>query len=413
MEVVHPRCCGIDLHKKDVKATVMLSGSDGKLTQETRTFTTMTDDLLKLSDWLSANEVTDVAMESTGVYWKPLWNLFEGNFELLLVNAAHIKAVPGRKTDVKDSEWLCDLLRHGLLRGSYVPDKPQRELRELTRYRTSVVRMRAAEINRVQKILEGANIKLASVASDVVGVSGRLILAELIGGEADSTVLAELAQGKMRVKIPELVRALKGNFGSHQRFLLSEVLEHIDFLDGTIHELNREVAARLGPFEELVELLDTIPGVGRRVAEIILVELGTEPAEHFPSFEHAAAWSGLAPGNNESAGKRKRAKTRKGSPALRSALTEAAQAAGRSKGNYLSAQYHRLAARRGKKRAIIAVAHTIVVIAYQMLTRKEPYRDLGPDYYDQRHRQATINSLVKRLERLGQRAILEPITPAA
>jgi transposase len=409
MDVVHPHCCGIDLHKKDIKATVMVSEPGGRLTKETRTFGTVTDELLKLSDWLSANAVTHVAMESTGVYWKPIWNLLEGNFELLLANAAHIKAVPGRKTDVKDSEWICDLLRHGLLRGSYVPDKPQRELRELTRYRTSVVQMRTAEINRVQKILEGANIKLASVASDVVGVSGRMILASLIGGEADSTALAELAQGKMRAKIPELVRALNGNVGPHQRFMLTELLEHLDFLDATIDRLSREVTERLGPFEELVELLDTIPGVGRRIAEIIIVELGPEPAVHFPSAGHASAWSGLAPGNNESGGKRKNARTRKGCPALRSAMMEAAQAAVRSRNNYLVAQYHRLARRIGKKQAIVAVAHTILIIAYQMLTRREPYHDLGADYFDQHDRQATVNGIVKRLERLGLKATIEPI----
>lgn len=412
MEVVYARCAGLDLHKKLVVVTVYVPGPDGKAIKETRTFGTMTDDLLKLSDWLSELGVTHVAMESTGVYWKPIYNILEGNFELLVVNAQHIKAVPGRKTDVKDSEWIANLLRHGLLRGSFIPDRPQRELRELTRYRTSLVRERTAEVNRIQKVLEGANIKLASVASDVMGTSGRAMLSGLIEGLAEPAVLAVLAQGRLRDKIPQLERALRGQFGLHQRFLLNQQLEHVDFLDRTIEAVSREIAERLRPFTEAVEHLDTIPGVGRRIAEIILAEIGVDMSR-FPSAAHLASWAGLAPGNNESAGKRKSGKTRKGSPALKAALVEAAQAAAHSKDTYLAALYQRLVARRGKKKAIVALAHAILVIIYHLLNRNETYHDLGAQYHDERDRQYVEARLVKRLERLGNKVTLEPITPAA
>src|SRR6266511_4381494 len=318
----------------------------------------MTADLLELVDWLTDCQVTHVAMESTGVYWKGIWNLLEGQVELLLVNAHHVKQVPGRKTDVKDCEWIANLLRHGLLRASFVPERPQRELRELTRYRTSLIRERAAEINRIQKTLEGANIKLGDVASDILGVSARRMLEALIGGATEPVVLADLAKDKLRKKIPQLQRALEGQFGAHHRFLLAQQLAHLDGLDELIDQLSIEIAERV------------------RTAEIVIAEIGTD-LSRFPSFKHLASWVGLCPGNNESAGKRMSGKTRKGDVWLRSALIEAAHAASRSKETYLAAYYHRVAARRGKKKAIVALAHTLLTIIYYLLTRDCDYEDLG------------------------------------
>jgi len=412
MQVLHERCAGLDIHTKTVVACPIVPAPDGKPKREVRTFGTMSDDILALSDWLAANGVTHVAMESTGVYWKPVYNILEASFEVLLVNAQHIKAVPGRKSDVKDCEWIADLLRHGLLRGSFVPDKPQRELRELTRYRTTLVRERAAEVNRLQKTLEGANIKLANVASDVMGQSGRAMLAGLIEGVADAAALAELAKGKLRDKIPQLERALKGQFGPHQRFLVGQQLEHIDYLDHAIEKIGGEIARRLDPFEAIIELLDTIPGIGRRVAEILAAEIGMD-MNRWPTARHIASWAHLSPECNESAGKRKSTKTGKGNPWLKSVLVEAAQAAAHTKDTYLSAQYHRLAARRGSKKAIIAVAHSILVIAYYIIKRKEPYRELGGNHFDESDRRAVERRLIKRLERLGNRVTVEPMAPAA
>ena len=357
MEVLNPRCAGLDVHKQTVVACVLTPAG-----REIRTFATMTEDLLELGDWLLGLGVSHVAMESTGVYWKPIYNVLEGSFELLLVNAQHVKAVPGRKTDVKDCQWIAELLQHGLLKGSFVPDQGQRELRELTRYRSSLVRERTAEINRLQKTLEGANIKLASVASEVTGVSGRAMLQELVAGNRDAKVMAQLAKGQLRNKIPQLERALVGRFGPHQSFLVARQLAHIDFLDQTVEQVSQEVAERMRPFEAELAALDTIPGVGPWSAEVIIAEIGTDMSR-FPSAGHLASWAGMCPGNNESAGKRKSGKTRKGSKWLRVALTEAANAAGRGKGTYLSSQYHRLVARRGKKKAAIAVGHSILVIA--------------------------------------------------
>ena len=412
MELVHERCAGLDVHKKGVVACVMVSTSTEKAHKEVRSFGTMTDILLQLSDWLSGFGVTHVAMEATGVYWKPIWNVLEGAFELLLVNPQHMKAVPGRKTDVKDAEWIADLLRHGLLRASFVPERPQRELRELTRYRTSLVRERASEVNRLAKVLEGANIKLGSVVSDIMGLSARAMLDKLVAGEADPKALADLARGHLRDKIPQLEQSLKGKMNAHQRFLLARQLEHIEFLERSIEAVSREVAERLHPFDEDIERLDAIPGVGRRVAEVIKAELGNDMSR-FPTAKHAAAWAGLAPGNNESASKRKSAKTRKGSPALSTILVEAAQGAARSKDNFLSAQYHRIAARRGHKKAIVAVAHSILIIAYRMLSDNVPYRELGAGFHDQRDREKLERRLIKRLETLGNKVTIEPVPAAA
>lgn len=407
MEVIYQRCCGLDLHKRTVVACVIVSGPNGVPKKEIKTFGTMTDDLLRLSDWLTTNGVSHVAMESTGVYWKSVWNILEGNFELLLANARHIKAVPGRKTDVKDCEWIADLLRHGLLKASFVPERGQRELRELTRYRRSLIQERSAEANRLQKTLEGANIKLAAVATDILGKSAREILEALVRGSNDAETMAKMARGRMREKIPELERALVGCFGTHQRFLVAQQLAHIDFLDEAIERLDSEIGEQMRPFEDAVERLDTIPGVGRRTAEIIVTEVGVD-LSRFPTAGHLASWAGISPGQNESAGKRQSGRTRKANPALRSALVEAAQAAGHTKDTYLSAQFHRLATRRGKKRAAVAVGHSILVIAYYLLTRHETYRDLGSQYFDKRDQEAVTRRLVRRLERLGHKVTIEP-----
>jgi transposase len=407
MDVIYPRCCGLDVHKREVVACVVSTEPDGTWRKEVRAFGTMTPDILALADWLAAHAVTHVAMESTGVYWKPIWNLLEDSFELLLVNARHVKAVPGRKTDVRDCEWLADLLRHGLLTGSFVPDRPQRELRELTRYRTSLVRERTAAANRLQKTLEGANIKLASVATDILGKSGREILAALVAGETDGAALAQFAQGRLREKIPQLERALVGRVGPHQRFLVAEQVAHIDYLDAAMARVSAEIAERVRPDEDAITRLDTIPGVGRSVAEALVAEIGADVGR-FPTAKYLASWAGMCPGNHESGGKRRSGATRKGSPWLRACLVQAAHAAARTKGTYLAAQYRRLAARRGRAKAAVAVAHSILVIAYHVLLDGTAYGDLGGNYFDQRDRQAVERRLVHRLQGLGYTVSLIP-----
>jgi transposase len=411
MEVVHERCCGLDIHKKLIVACAVTPGNAGQPRRHVRTFGTMTDELQQLSGWLSEQGVTHVAMESTGSYWKPIFNVLEESFELLLVNAQHLQAVPGRKTDVKDAEWIADLLRHGLLKPSFIPDREQRELRELVRYRTSLVQERTAAANRLQKVLEGANIKLASVATDILGRSGREILEALVAGETNTALMAEFARGRLRDKRPALERALAGRFGPHQRFLVAEILAHIDYLDDTIERLSVEIGERERPFEAVLTRLDTIPGVGRRIAEIIAAEVGPD-VRRFPSAGHLASWAGLCPGQDESAGKRRSGKTRKGNRWLRTALVEAAQAARRTK-TYLAAQFRRLTTRRGLKKAMVAVAHSILRIVYHLLIDEHPFEDLGEAYFDQRQRQHVSRRLKQRLERLGYRVQLEPITSAA
>ena len=412
MEVVHTHCVGLDVHKKTVAAAVIVL-IEGKWHRETRTFGTMTADLLALSDWLIAYGVTHAAMESTGEYWKPVFNILENNFEVILVNAQHVKAVPGRKTDVNDAEWLADLLKHGLLKASFVPPVAQRELRELTRYRSTFVRERVNLINRVQKVLESANIKLASVVSDVAGVSGRAILAAIIQGQASANGMAELAKGRLRSKREQLAQALEGRVKSHHRFILTELICQIDGLEETIARFDEQIQAYCRPFEEAVILLDTIPGISCQLAEVIVSEIGVN-MDQFGTADSLSAWAGVSPGNNESAGKRRSGKTCKGNKALNVALNQAAHAASRMKNTYLSAQYHRLAGRRGKKKAIVAVMHSILVIAFHVIQRKEPYRELGGDYFDKQRPEATAKRLVKRLERLGyQVSLQQPVHAAA
>lgn len=412
MEVVFERCCGLDVHKTTVVACLWVRDSMGKIQKEIQTFGTMMVDLLVLYDWLKAKGVTHIAMESTGVFWKPIYNLLEEDFQVLLVNAEHIKRVPGRKTDVADCEWIADLLAHGLLKGSFIPPQPIRELRDLTRYRKSLIDERVREINRLHKLLQAANIKLSSVASDVMGMSGRRMLEALLEGKTDPEVLADLAKGKLRKKLPELKKALHGRFNTHHRFLLEHILSHLDFLDGAIEKISEEVAERTAPFDELIQFMDTIPGVDRKAAEGTIGEIGLD-MERFPTHRHLASWTGLCPGNHESAGKRKKGKTRKGDLWLRRYAIEMALAASRTKGSYLNALYHRLVRRKGHKKAIVAVAHSILVIIYHVLKHRVPYRELGADYFDKLNVTYIQRHHVRRLESLGFKVTLEPLQAAA
>ena len=410
MEVVRTHCAGLDVHKKTVVACAITPAPAGGWHKETRTFGTMTAELLALSDWLQAQGCTHVALESTGDYWKPVFNILEGSVEVILVNAQHVKAVPGRKTDVKDADWLAELLQYGLLRASFIPPVGQRELREVTRYRTTFVRERATLANRVQKVLEDANIKLGNVASDVLGVSGRAMLAALIADHATPEQMADLAKGRLREKRAALIQALEGRVKAHHRFVLTELLCQIDNLDETIVRFDTQIQEMCAPMEAAIALLDTIPGVARQTAEIIVAEIGTDMSR-FPSAAHLASWAGVAPGNNESAGKRRSGKTRKGNPALGTALNQAAHAAAKTK-TYLGAQYHRLAGRRGKKKAIVAVAHSILTMVYHMLTDQQPYAELGANYFDQQRPEVTAKRLVQRLEQLGYQVALQQPAPA-
>ncbi len=412
MQVLYPCCCGIDIHAKTAVACLIKQGQ-----RQTRTFSTMTDDLLRLCDWLTAEGCTHVAIESTGVYWKPVFNILEGPLSVILVNARDVKAVPGRKTDVRDCEWLADLLRHGLLKASFIPPLEIREVRELTRYRQTLVKEHTALANRIQKLIESANIKLGQVATDVLGASGRLMLRALADGETDTEVLVEMARSSLRTKKPELRRALTSRLTPAQRFVLNELLgrlAEIEAATGRVNEeIAREVAEGADPFvSEAVKLLQTIPGIGLRVAEVIVSEIGVDMTR-FPTDAHLASWAGLCPGNNESAGKRRSTQTTKGSPYLRAALTQAAWAVAHTKQTYLAAQYHRLARRMGRKKALVAVAHSLLVIVYHVLARRADYRELGGDYFDRQQHQTQQQRLIKRLERMGLRVTVEALPSAA
>jgi transposase len=435
MEVTYSHCAGLDVHKRTVVACCLTPGPHGAPRSEIRTFGTMTADLLALSDWLTGNAITHVAMESTGEFWKPVYNLLEGAFTVLVVNAQHIKNVPGRKTDVKDAQWIADLLRHGLVRGSFIPPLPQRDLRDLTRQRTNLVQERATVTRRLQKVLEWANVKLAAVATDVTGVSARRMLTAIIAGEGDGAELADLAKGRLRSKRAELERALTGRVRDHHRFLLAQHLTHLDFLEEQLALFDTQIAAHLraaGPaaatapsavgegtegeplaWEEAVALLDTIPGVGRAVAELIIAEIGTD-MRRFPSSAHLASWAKLCPGNHERAGKRSSGATGHGNRWLRSGLVQAAHAAVKVKGTTLAAAYRRLVARRGVKKAIIAIAHRLVTAIYYLLLRHEPYREPSPSIVDARRKAVQVHRMQRRIEQLGFEVILQPLAaPAA
>lgn len=412
MEKVLERCCGLDVHKATIAANVRLPGPNGKRTEITETFGTMTSDLLALRDWLSQHQVTHVAMESTGVYWKPVYHVLEDDFTLLLVNAAHMKNVPGRKTDVKDCAWIAQLLEHGLLRPSFVPPQPIRDLRDLTRYRKCLVQERQREVNRLHKVLEDAGIKLDCVATDILGVSGRRMLEALMTGTTDPAMLAELAKGKLRSKMAQLRKALEGRFREHHNFLVGQILAHLDHLDEMTDGITERIEAHLVPFAEAVDRLRTIPGVDRRTAEVMVAEIGTDMSR-FPSARHLASWAGMCPGNNESAGKHRSGRTRDGNKWLKSALVESALANIRSKNSYLAAQYRRLYRQRGHKRAVVAVGHSILVIAYNLLTRNTTYTDLGADYFMRRDRDAVIRRCLRQLNDVGQKVVLEPLMATA
>jgi transposase len=435
MDVTYTHCAGLDVHKKSVVACCLTPGPHGELVSEIRTFGTMTQDLLALSDWLTTKGITHVAMEATAEFWKPVYTLLEGNFVVLVVNAQHIKNVPGRKTDVKDAAWIADLLRHGLLRGSFIPPLPQRDLRDLTRQRTNLIQQRAMVVNHVHKVLEWANLKLGAVASNLAGVSARAMLTALVAGEADPALLAELAQGRLRQKRAALEQALSGFVREHHRFLLAGHLAHLDFLDEQVALFDQQIAHLIADqapgeapapaaaqsasaesvrgtdeplaWEPAVDLLDTVPGVGRAMAEVFVAEIGTD-MRRFASAGHLASWARVSPGNNESAGKRYSGRTGPGNSWLRSCLVQAAHAAVRVKDSYFAQVYRRLVGRRGVKKAIMAVAHRILIAVYYILLRHEPYRAPGAPVVDEQRKERLVNAMLKRIEKLGYTVSREP-----
>lgn len=406
MDMVVERCCGLDVHKDTVVACVRTPGKGGKRHQETRTFGTMTTDLLALRDWLVAMEVTLIGMESTGIYWKPVFYVLEDATECWVLNARHLRNVPGRKTDVADAEWICQLVEHGLVRPSFVPPKEIRELRDLTRYRKAQIDERGREAQRLDKVLQDAGVKLSSVASDILGKSGRDMLEALVSGTRDPEVLAELARGRLRSKLPTLTRALEGRFSAHHALIVGQILAKLDFLDEAIGTLSAEIDRVIAPFGTEVELLDTIPGVDRRIAECLIAEIGVD-MRHFETSARLASWAGMCPGNHESGGKRKSGKARKGSKWLAANLAQAAEAAGRSKGTYLGAQFTRLRGRIGHAKARKAVEHSILVAAFHILAGGVPYEDLGADWFQRRRPEAHARRLAHQIEALGYRVTIE------
>jgi transposase len=410
MQVVYARCAGLDVHKKTVSACVSLCEGQSKQ-QETRVFGTFTRDLLALADWLKERGVTHVAMEATGIYWRPVWVVLEGHVEQMLVNPQHIKAVPGRKTDAKDCEWIADLLQHGLLKGSFVPPTPIQDLRDLTRYRAELRQSQNRVANRIQKFLEQANLKLSSVASNTLGVSGRQMLEAIVAGQDNPEQLAQLARGKLKNKTPQLEQALEGRVRDHHRFLLDQYLDEWKDLGQRIARIEAEIDKRIGPFEEAVALWQSIPGIDRVTACNLVAEIGVD-MNQFPTHRNLASWAALCPGNHESAGKRMSGKTRDGNKWLRRSLCQAAWAVTRQKDCYLSAQFKRLAARRGVKRAVMAVAHTMLIIGYHMLKMGQSYHELGGDYLERINKDQIQRYYVKRLQRLGLKVTVEAIAPA-
>ena len=411
MEVMYRRCAGLDIHKKSISACVLIfvPGEEEPEIQK-RTFGTFTMELVELKEWLQSHGVTHVVMESTGVYWIPLWSLLEGSFQLMLVNPRHFRALPGRKTDQKDCEWLAQLLQYGLLRGSFVPPQDIRELRELTRYRVKLLCQRNQMHNRIEKLLQQANVKLSSVATDILGVTGRSILVALLGGNHDAEALAEHARGTLRRKKVELAQALEANITEHQRFMLREFIEDLEFVEGKIAHIEETIRARLVPHREVLNRLNTIPGVNELTASTLVAELGLEMRQ-FADAGHLASWAGLCPGDCESAGKRKNTRTRQGNPHIRRVLCQAAWAAAHTKHTYLAALFYRIASKGGRKKALIAVARHLIVIAYHLIRAPLVYRDLGVNYFDSLHAERTKRRLVRRLEGLGHEVILNQKRP--
>lgn len=406
LTVLYRCCAGLDVHKKTVVACLLLTLASGKVSRQVRTFATTTAGLLALADWLGSQGVTHVAMESTGIYWRPVLTILEGRFQVMVVNAAHMKAVPGHKTDIKDSEWIADLLRHGLLQASFIPPKPIRDLRDVVRYRKTLVQQRAQQINRVQKVLETANIKLSSVASDVLGKSGQAMIEALLAGVSDAEHLAQLARGRLRAKLPALREALEGRMEAVHRTLLRHLLHLIDVLEKEIEQLQAEIDLLLPPYQPQLSRLRQIPGIGPTAAAAIVAEIGVDMSR-FPSHKHLCSWAGVAPGNKQSGGKRLRASTNKGNTHLQAVLAEVVWVISHTHDNYLSAQYHRLARRIGKQKAIVAVSHSLLTIIYHMLRTNQDYHDLGAHFFETLDTQRQRAAAVRRLEALGYTVTLE------